>query len=68
MQVVDGGKGTAYGALVDAAACGDWTDLLRLLQEPCDRLTGERARNSGGGGSSSSSGMQQQQVLYYTMQ
>jgi hypothetical protein len=67
VQVVDGGKGTAYGALVDAAAFGDWTDLLRLVQEPCDRLTGERARTSGSSSSSSSS-MQQQQVHYYTMQ
>jgi hypothetical protein len=31
---VDGGKGTAYGALVEAAACADWDELVRLLEDP----------------------------------
>ena len=35
---VDGGKGTAYGALVEAASSGDWDELLRLLQDPGQHL------------------------------
>jgi len=35
---VDGGKGTAYGALVSAAASADWDEATRLLEQPAQDL------------------------------
>jgi len=31
---VDGGKGSAYGALVEAAGLSDWDQVIRLLEQP----------------------------------